>query len=166
MPGGVFLLLRVRNKEGAESMTHPAPGVPCKGPTAAHQMAGQRYKKLAIYRRSNLLLILSPARTYNALREPETRPLGSVLPKWKKRSFSRGFFIWIFGAKTRVCKMWKVRNFYCKISRIYSPCSRHGSATSSQCGSPSIQAIKFFNSVRYIVRVFLFSLIANKLQSP
>ena len=81
MPGGVFLLLRVRNKEGAESMTHPAPGVPCKGPTAAHQMAGQRYKKLAIYRRSNLLLILSPARTCNALREPETRPLGSVLPK-------------------------------------------------------------------------------------
>lgn len=81
MPGGVFLLLRVRNKEGAESLTHPAPGVPCKGPTAAHQMAGQRYKKLAIYRRSNLLLILSPARTYNALREPETWPLGSVLPK-------------------------------------------------------------------------------------
>ena len=92
MPGGVFLLLRVRNKEGAESLAHPAPGVPCKGPTAAHQMAGQRYKKLAIYRRSNLLLILSPARTYNALREPETRPLGSVLPKWKKSSFARGFF--------------------------------------------------------------------------
>ena len=92
MPGGVFLLLRVRNKEGAESMTHPAPGVPCKGPTAAHQMAGQRYKKLAIYRRSNLLLILSPARTYNALREPETWPLGSVAPKRKTAVLPEFFY--------------------------------------------------------------------------